>query len=73
MILAAASINDPSYVPTDYQTFLLTVFIMILHAVLSSMPTKWLAQFNSAGSTFNFLALIVGKYSRYNVNMLLLT
>ena len=59
MILAAASINNPSYVPTDYQTFLLTVFIMILHAILSSMPTKWLAQFNSAGSTFNFIALIV--------------
>jgi amino acid transporter len=59
MILAAASISNPSYVPTDYQTFLLTVFIMILHAILSSMPTRWLAQFNSAGSTFNFLALIV--------------
>jgi amino acid transporter len=59
MILAAASINNPSYIPTDYQTFLLTVFIMILHAILSSMPTKWLAQFNSAGSTFNFIALIV--------------
>ncbi|KAF7675285.1 amino acid transporter [Alternaria burnsii] len=59
MILAAASINDPSYVPTDYQTFLLTVFIMILHAILSSMPTRWLAQFNSAGSTFNFIALVV--------------
>jgi amino acid transporter len=59
MILAAASINNPSYIPKDWQVFLLTVFIMILHAILSSMPTKWLAQFNSAGSTFNFLALIV--------------
>ena len=59
MMLAAASISNPSYIPTDYQTFLLTVFIMILHAILSSMPTRWLAQFNSAGSTFNFLALIV--------------
>jgi len=59
MILAAASINNPSYVPTDWQTFLLTVFIMILHAMLSSMPTKWLAHFNSAGSTFNFVALLL--------------
>lgn len=59
MILAAASISNPDYVPTDWQTFLLTVFIMILHAILSSMPTKWLAQFNSAGSTFNFIALII--------------
>ncbi|CAN9370184.1 unnamed protein product [Alternaria alternata] len=55
----SGNINDPSYVPTDYQTFLLTVFIMILHAILSSMPTRWLAQFNSAGSTFNFIALVV--------------
>jgi amino acid transporter len=59
MILAAASISNPSYTPQNYQVFLLTVFIMVLHAILSSMPTKWLAQFNSAGSTFNFLALIV--------------
>ncbi|KAF2013122.1 amino acid transporter [Aaosphaeria arxii CBS 175.79] len=59
MILAAASIQDPSYVPTDYQTFLLTVFIMLIHGVMSSLPTKWLAQLNSAGSTFNFIALII--------------
>lgn len=58
MILAAASISDPTYVPTNYQTFLLTVLIMIIHSVISSMPTCWLAQFNSAGSTFNFLALV---------------
>lgn len=37
MILAAASIMNPEYVPTDWQTFLLTVFIMIIHACLSSM------------------------------------
>jgi amino acid transporter len=59
MILAAASIANPAYIPQDYQVFLLTVFIMIIHAIMSSMPTKWLAQFNSAGSTFNFVALIV--------------
>lgn len=59
MILAAASINNPDYIPQDWQVFLLTVFIMILHAILSSMPTKWLAQFNSAGSTFNFIALVI--------------
>jgi amino acid transporter len=58
MILAAASINDPSYTPTNYQTFLLTVFLMVIHATMSSLPTRWLAQINSGGSTFNFLALI---------------
>ncbi|CAG8070865.1 unnamed protein product [Penicillium salamii] len=58
MILAAVSINDPSFVPTTWQTFLLTTLIMILHAGISSMPTKRVAQFNSWGSTFNFIALI---------------
>jgi amino acid transporter len=58
MILAAVSISNPDYVPTDWQTFLLTTFIMIIHAGISSMPTKRVAQFNSWGSTFNFLALI---------------
>jgi amino acid transporter len=59
MILAAASIENPDYVPTEYQTFLLTTFIMLIHGVMSSFPTKWLAQINSGGSTFNFIALIV--------------
>ncbi|CAK7274713.1 GABA/polyamine transporter [Sporothrix epigloea] len=59
MILAAVSINKPDYVPQNYQVFLLTILLMIVHAVISSMPTKWVAQFNSIGSTFNILALIV--------------
>lgn len=59
MILAAASIQNPDYVPTDWQTFLLTVFIMLIHGVMSSFPTKWLAQVNSGGSTFNFIALVI--------------
>lgn len=59
MILAAASIYNPNYVPQRYQVFLLTVFLMLIHGAMSSMPTKWLAQTNSFGSTFNFIALIV--------------
>ncbi|KAI1742006.1 amino acid permease-domain-containing protein [Xylaria scruposa] len=58
MILAAASIVNPSYIPTSYQTFLLTSFIMIVHACISSMPTLWIARFNSVGTTINILALI---------------
>ncbi|KAJ6179596.1 hypothetical protein N7519_010057 [Penicillium mononematosum] len=61
MILAAVSIYNPDYVPTTWQTFLLTTLIMILHAGISSMPTKRVAQFNSWGSTFNFIALIAPK------------
>jgi amino acid transporter len=59
MILAAASINNPSYVPTQYQTFLLATFLMIIHAIMSSLPTRWLAKTNSFGSTFNMVALVV--------------
>lgn len=59
MILAAASIANPAYIPTDYQTFLLAVFLMLIHACISSMPTKWIAVFNSWGSTFNLAALFV--------------
>lgn len=59
MILAAASIKNPGYVPTDWQTFLLTVCLMIIHGCMASAPTKWIAKINSAGSTFNMIALIV--------------
>ncbi|KAJ5569715.1 amino-acid permease [Penicillium hispanicum] len=58
MILAAGSITNPSYVPTNWQTYLLTVLILIIHTAISSLPTKRVAQFNSWGSTFNFLALV---------------
>ncbi len=59
MILAAASITNPNYVPTEYQTFLLTVFIMLQHACISSMPTLWIARYNSYGSTLNMIGLVV--------------
>lgn len=59
MILAAASINNPDYIPLPWHTWLLTTLIMLIHGVISSMPTKWIATFNSYGSTFNILGLIV--------------
>ncbi len=59
MILAATSIGNPGYVPEDYQVFLLTVVILIIHGSISSMPTRWIANFNSVGSTLNIIALII--------------
>jgi amino acid transporter len=59
MMLAAGSITNPDYVPENYQVWLLTTLIMILHACISSMPTKFIATFNSYGSTFNIIALII--------------
>ncbi|KAI9838586.1 MAG: hypothetical protein M1819_004898 [Sarea resinae] len=59
MILAAASISHPTYTPTNYQTFLLTVLLMLIHATISSCPTKRIAQINGIGSTLNVIFLIV--------------
>ena len=59
MILAAGSMQDPSYIPTNWQVWLLTTLIMILHGIISSMPTRWIATFNSYGSSFNIVALII--------------
>ncbi|KAI0011365.1 amino acid transporter [Xylariaceae sp. FL0662B] len=56
---AAASITNPDYIPTNYQTFLLTVFIMLTHACISSMPTLWIANFNSVGTVINILCLLI--------------
>ena len=59
MILAAGSISNPDYVPQNYQIWLLTTLIMLIHGCISSMPTKWIANFNSYGSTFNIIALVI--------------
>ncbi|TVY18996.1 putative amino-acid permease [Lachnellula arida] len=59
MILAAASITNPSYVPENWHTYLLTVFVMMIHGCISSMPTLWIARFNSYGSTLNMIGLLV--------------
>lgn len=59
MLLACGSITNPEFVPTDWQTFLLTVLIMIIHGFISSMPTLWLAWYNSIGSTLNIICLFI--------------
>lgn len=59
MVLAAASINNPEYVPQPYQTWLLTAFLVLIHGCISSMPTRWIANFNSVGSTLNMIALVI--------------
>jgi amino acid transporter len=59
MILAARSITNPNYTSTNYELFLLTTFLMVTQSCLSSMPTKWIAVFNSLGSTFNMVAVLI--------------
>jgi amino acid transporter len=59
MILAARSITDPGYTATNAELFLLTTFLMVSQSCISSMPTKWIAVFNSLGSSFNMVAVII--------------
>ncbi|KAI9750375.1 MAG: hypothetical protein M4579_006499 [Chaenotheca gracillima] len=59
MMLSAGSVYNPSYEVQDYQVFLLTTLIMILHGIISSMPTKWIGTFNSWGTSLNIIALII--------------
>ncbi|KAI4726543.1 amino acid transporter [Aureobasidium sp. EXF-10728] len=59
MTLAAASIVNPSFTPQNYQVYLLTVLLMVIHACMASLPTKTIARVNSFGSSFNIVALIV--------------
>lgn len=59
MILAAVSINNPDYVPTNWHVFLVALLLIITQTMLSAMPTLFLARFNAVGSTFNMIALIV--------------
>lgn len=59
MILALKSLHDPDYTATNWQVYLLTVAIMIAQSVLSSLPTKFLARFNSAGTILNSVALLI--------------
>ena len=59
IILATASIqSNYTYVPENWQVFLLTTALGVSQTFISILPTKRIAQFNSVGSTFNMVALI---------------
>jgi len=59
MILSAVSLANPNYNVENYQIFLLTTLIMLIHGCISSMPTLWIARFNSIGTTMNILMLLI--------------
>lgn len=59
MILGLKSVTDESYEAANWHVWLLTCAIMIAQSVISSMPTKFLARFNSAGSIINSIALFI--------------
>lgn len=57
--LAAASVYNPSYVPTNWHTFLLTVLLLLIHGAISSMPTRHIAFFNSVSTWINMGFLLI--------------
>lgn len=60
MILALASYNSKTgYSPTAGQTYGLATAIQITHGIISSLPTKWLAYFNGAGTGVNMVFLVI--------------
>ena len=59
MILALGSFNSSNYSPSNGQIYGLTAALQVIHAVICCLPTKWLAQFNVAGTSLNMIFLVV--------------
>lgn len=59
MMLALYSYNSTDFTPTNWQIYLLTLGIQVVHAIISCFPTKWLSWFNSAGTVANMLFLVI--------------
>jgi amino acid transporter len=59
MILSVASLVNPNYNVENYQIFFLTTLFMVIHGCISSMPTLYIARFNSVGTILNMMALLV--------------
>lgn len=47
------------FVPSNGHIYALTTAIMLMHSCISSLPTKYLAQFNNAGTCINMLFLVI--------------
>ena len=59
MILAAAAIANPNYIPQSWHTFLLTTLLLVIQAVIASLHTRFLARFNQVGTVINMISLVV--------------
>lgn len=53
MILATATILNPSYVPQEWHTFLLATCLLLVHGTITSLPTRFLARFNNVSAWVN--------------------
>lgn len=60
LILALKTYNsNDGYSPSYGEVYGLTTGIQIVHGIISSMPTRWLATFNSMGTITNILFLVI--------------
>lgn len=59
LMFALGTFTNPNFVPTTGQVYGLTTGIQVVHAIISSLPTKYLATFNSMGTTCNMLFLVI--------------
>lgn len=58
LILAMASYNN-GFVASTGQVYGVATAIMIIHAVISSFPTKYLSHFNNMGTAINIVFLVI--------------
>lgn len=59
LILALRSYNSSGISPTKGEIYGLGTGIQIVHGIISSLPTRWLATFNSVGTITNILFLVI--------------
>lgn len=59
LMLSLASYNNPDFVATTGQIYGVATAIMLMHAVISSLPTRYLSQFNNLGTAINMVFLVI--------------
>lgn len=59
LIFAIVTYNKPSFQPSVWQNYLLTMAIQVSHGFLASVPTKWAARINSVGTLANIAFLTI--------------
>lgn len=58
-LMYSLGLFNTGFTPTTGQVYALATAIMFSHAVISSLPTKWLARFNSLGTAVNMVFLLI--------------
>jgi amino acid transporter len=59
MILAAAEISNPDYVPKTWHLYLTFLFLLIIQGSLAMNATKFLGYINIVGTIANVLVLVI--------------